>query len=94
MDTEIPDVDASTDTRVILQMTRIATTACAGPQRRVGMVWGGLHVDAVAIEADAAQVQQRFLAQWPPGSDAHASYFARIQAGPDYHPHQVLRLED
>ena len=43
---------------------------------------------------DAAQVQQRFLAQWPPGSDAHASYFARIQGGPDYHPHQVLRLED
>lgn len=74
--------------------TRIATTACAGPQRRVGMVWGGLHVDAVAIEADAAQVQQRFLAQWPPGSDAHASYFARIQAGPDYHAHQVIRQED
>lgn len=75
-------------------LTRIATTALAGPPSRAGTVLGVIHVDAVAIEVDAAQVQQRFLAQWPPGSDAHASYFARLQAGPDYHPHQVLRLED
>ena len=79
-------------------LTRIATTAFAGPQRRAGAMLGtglgAVFVDAIAIEVDAAQVQQAFLAQWPAGSDAHASYFGRIQAGPDYHPHQMIRLED
>lgn len=83
-------------------LTRIATTAFAGSQRRtgtmlgagLGAVPGAVFADAIAIEVDAAQVQQAFLAQWPASSDAHVSYFGRIQTGPDYHPHQVIRLED
>lgn len=79
-------------------LTRIATSAFAGPQRRAGATLGAapdaVFADAIAIEVDAAQVQQAFLAQWPAGSDAHASYYGRIQTGPDYHPHQVIRLED
>ena len=77
---------------------RIATSAFAGPQRRAGATLGAapdaVFADAIAIEVDAAQMQQAFLAQWPAGSDAHASYYGRIQTGPDYHPHQVIRLED
>lgn len=78
-------------------LTRIATSPVLpahAAHRRAGVVQGGVHVDALAIEVDAAQVQQRFLSDWPLGSDAHASYFSRIAAGPDYHPHHVVRLED
>ena len=45
---------------------------------------GALHVEAVAIDYDAAAWRKRFLAQWPEGSDAHASYFSRITGGPRY----------
>ena len=38
--------------------------------------------------------QRRFLAQWPSGSDAHASYFSRIVDGPSYRLDQVVRLEN
>ena len=51
-------------------------------------------LDALAIEADPAAVRQAFLAQWPAGTDAHASYFERIEGGPDYQLHQVIRRED
>lgn len=52
---------------------------------------GDLHVEAVAIDYDAAGWRSRFLRQWPEGSDAHASYFARIEQGPRYEFGQALR---
>jgi hypothetical protein len=73
--------------------TRIATRPLEGPASRVHLQLGDVHVDAVALDVDPAQVQRHFLAQWPPGSDAHASYFERIVAGPDYHADHVIRLE-
>mgnify|MGYP003586511735 CR=1 FL=1 len=76
-------------------LTRIALTAYAGPHSRASLVQGQVHIDALAIDVPAAAVQQRFLAQWPAGSDAHASYFARVSAGPaGYHPDHVIRQED
>ena len=69
------------------------------------MVWGiswwplrevqahGLHFEAIAIETPAAPAQARFLQQWPEGSDAHASYFSRIAAGPAYREADVIRWE-
>jgi hypothetical protein len=75
-------------------LTRIAVSPFLGTQSRVGVVHNGIHVDALEIETDPIQVQQAFLAQWPAGSEAHASYFERIVAGPDYHPNQVIRLEN
>jgi hypothetical protein len=75
-------------------LTRIATTPCpveAGHVSRAHVVQDGVHIDALAITVPPTDVQQRFLAQWPPGSDAHASYFARIAAGPTYQPEQVVR---
>lgn len=74
-------------------LTRIARTPCKAAPSRAGVVHRGLHVDAVAIAVDAAAVRQAFLTQWPAGTDAHASYFERIEAGPAYHPHQVVRQE-
>jgi hypothetical protein len=76
-------------------LTRIALTAPpTGHTSRAGVVQGPVHIDALAITVSAAQVQQQFLAQWPHGSDAHASYYSRIIAGPSYHPHQVIRQEN
>jgi hypothetical protein len=76
--------------------TRFAFTPCAPAGRRFGLMLqtGGraVHVDALAVETDAAATQAEFLRQWPEGSDAHASYFARIQRGPAYAVAQALRL--
>ncbi len=74
-------------------LTRIATRAFDGPQRRAGHMHNGVFMDAVAIETPPQKVRHAFLAQWPPGSDAHASYFSRISDGPAYAVDQVIRLE-
>ncbi len=52
----------------------------------------GLSVEAVALEYDAAAWERSFLSQWPPGSDAHRSYYRRIVHGPRYGAAQALRL--
>ena len=75
-------------------LTRIAKRPFVGHQRRLGLEHHGVFIDALAISIDAAQAQQHFLAQWPQGSDAHASYFSRIQGGPDYAADQVIRWEN
>ncbi len=53
---------------------------------------GALFVEAVPIEFDALEWRHVFLAQWPVGSDAHASYYARIADGPRFSPERALRL--
>lgn len=52
---------------------------------------GVLHVEAVPLHFDAAAWRGAFLAQWPEGSDAHASYYRRIVHGPDYRLEQAQR---
>lgn len=52
---------------------------------------GGLYVEAVALDYDAAAWRRRFVAQWPAGSDAHLSYHQRIVGGPGYSLGQALR---
>ncbi len=56
-----------------------------------GVHAGGVHVHAVRVEYDTQAWERRFLAQWPPGSDAHQSYFRRICEGPAYAPAQAMR---
>lgn len=48
-------------------------------------------VEAIALPYDDSAWQERFLAQWPPGSDAHASYWERITRGPRYEIAEALR---
>ncbi len=43
----------------------------------------GVHVDALRLDYDQAAWLDAFGANWPPGSPAHTSYFARICHGPD-----------
>lgn len=52
---------------------------------------GSVFVEAIAIDFDQQDWTRRFLAQWPAGSDAHASYFARIASGPSYRIGRALR---
>jgi hypothetical protein len=63
-------------------ISRIATTAApTHVQRLYGTVLNGLHIDALAVPFDTTAWDQRFLAMWPQGSDAHLSYWHRIQQG-------------
>jgi hypothetical protein len=64
-------------------ITRIATAP--SPHRPLyGLVRDGVHVDALAVDYDRRAFLNRFLDRWPEGSPAHASYFRRIVAGPEY----------
>jgi predicted phosphodiesterase len=54
---------------------------------RCGDVW----VEAIPLRYDDRKWQERFLAQWPPGTDAHASYWERITRGPRYEVAQAVR---
>lgn len=64
-------------------VTRISVRAPAA-----GAIYGvcveGTHVHAIPVRYDTAAWKRRFLDQWPPGSDAHVSYYARICNGPEY----------
>ena len=50
-----------------------------------------LHVAALAVRYDHDAWRTRFLADWPPGSPAHRSYFRRIEQGPAYSPRDAYR---
>ncbi len=73
----------------------LATRISARP--RAGAFYGArsgrLHVEAVAIEYHHAAWLKRFLASWPEGSDAHASYYSRMVDGPGYDPASALRVQ-
>jgi hypothetical protein len=53
----------------------------------------GMHVEALPVPYDHAGFERDFLANWPAGSAAYASYYRRIVAGPSYRPRDALRLE-
>lgn len=70
-------------------VTRISTQPA--PQAPLyGVVHQGVHVQAMALAYDEQRWTQEFLAQWPPGSDAYLSYFARIQGHMPLAPAQAL----
>jgi len=64
-------------------VTRIATTPSPQPPL-YGTARDGVHIDALAVDYDRQAFLDRFLARWPQGSPAHASYYTRITGGPDY----------
>jgi hypothetical protein len=64
-------------------ITRIAASPC--PHRTLyGLARDGAYIDALPVNYDRQAFLVRFLARWPAGSPAHASYFSRIMQGPDY----------
>jgi hypothetical protein len=66
-------------------VTRIGASPSPHP-RLYGGTLGGVHIDALALEFDADRWEREFLANWPPESPAHVSYFARIRHGPAHEP--------
>jgi hypothetical protein len=71
-------------------LTRIALSPAAARASVLGARLGALHVDEIAIRFDAARWRERFLANWPAGSPAHASYLERIAHGPRFTPERAL----
>ncbi len=71
-------------------VTRVSVHA-PGAGTLYGISRKGLHVHALPVRYDAAAWQARFLAQWPPGSDAWLSYYQRICGGPAYSIGEVVR---
>jgi len=49
----------------------------------------GVFIEAVPLFFDSGAWQERFLAQWGAGSDAHRSYWDRIVSGPRYEIEQA-----
>ena len=49
-----------------------------------GIFRDGVHVEALPIRYDHGRWLEAFLADWPPGSPAHDSYYRRISEGPGY----------
>lgn len=70
-------------------LTRVAAAPFAGPEKLYGLAVAGVHVEALRIEYDQARWRERFLASWPEGSAAHASYFSRIARGTRFTPAQA-----
>ncbi len=62
-------------------LTRIGARPHRGAARLAGTAVAGAHVEALRIDYDDARWRDRFLARWPAGSPAHASYWRRMLAG-------------
>ena len=71
-------------------VTRIAKTPFTGPQKLQGLAVEGIHVEVLRLDYDHARWIERFLAQWPAGSPAHASYHRRIVEGPRFTPQRLV----
>jgi hypothetical protein len=72
-------------------ITRIATTPYTVAHPLYGTRIGPVHLDALALHYDGNRWNSEFLANWPPGTPAHASYFRRITNGPRYSLEQAVR---
>jgi hypothetical protein len=68
-------------------VTRISRTG--SPGRLFAVRAGDVHIEAIALRFDSPGWHERFLASWPAGSAAHASYYRRITAGPRFEPAQA-----
>ena len=66
-------------------ISRIARLPSPHPPLR-GLRVGQLFVDALGVAYDHETWIEQFLAQWPPGSSAHTSYFARLLDGTSCSP--------
>lgn len=71
-------------------ITRIGLTPAPAGRTLYGSRIDGVFIDALRLDYDHGLWLQNFLADWPEGSPAHASYFRRIVSGPPYTIDQAL----
>jgi hypothetical protein len=50
---------------------------------------GRVHLSLIPVAISRAWINEKFLSQWPEGSDAWVSYFKRILEGPSYQLSQI-----
>jgi len=72
-------------------LTRLSVRPADPALCRASVRIGPLHAEAIAVEVDRDDMLRAFLRQWPPGSDAHRSYGARLSTGPDYTADRIVR---
>jgi hypothetical protein len=72
-------------------VTRLSSDPAPPADGLYGTTVGSLRADALPVRFDPAWWTRRFLAQWPPGSPGHRSYFTRITAGTHLEPRQAAR---
>lgn len=72
-------------------ITRISRAAA--PDALYGTAIDGVCIEALAVAYDHAGFERDFLASWPAGSPAHASYYRRITEGPAFRIENALRLQ-
>jgi hypothetical protein len=73
-------------------ITRLSSDPRPPADSLYGTGVGGLRGDALPVRFDHARWKERFLAQWPPGSPGHRSYFTRITRGTHLRPRQAARV--
>ncbi len=73
-------------------ITRIATRRAKHVVPLYGTRFEAIRIEALPLRYDQARWQREFLANWPEGSPAHASYYRRITAGPAYDMAKAVRL--
>jgi hypothetical protein len=72
-------------------VTRLSSDPRPPADGLYGATVGALRCDAVALRFDLGEWRRRFLAQWPPGSPGHRSYFARLTGGTQLRLRQAAR---
>ncbi len=73
-------------------ITRIATRRANHVVPLYGTRLDTIRIEALPVRYDQARWQREFLANWPHGSAAHASYYQRIATGPAYDMARAARL--
>jgi len=73
-------------------LTRLSSDPEPPADSLYGTTVGSLRCDALPVRFDPQRWKERFLAQWPPGSHGHRSYFARITRGTDLRLQQAARV--
>jgi hypothetical protein len=72
-------------------MTRLSSDPEPPPDSLYGATVGALRCDALPVRFDHQRWMERFLAQWPPGSPGHRSYFRRLTGGTHLRLRQAAR---
>ena len=72
-------------------ITRLSSNPRVPADSLYGTTVGSLRCDALAVRFDLEAWTARFLAQWPPGSPGHRSYFTRITGGTHLRLEQAAR---
>jgi hypothetical protein len=72
-------------------ITRLSGDLRPPAESLYGVTIGALRCDALPVRFGLDQWRERFLAQWPPGSPGHHSYFTRITRGTHLRLDQAAR---